>query len=497
MAINKIGKLSDVKKVVFTKTQKSKGGGGSGPDQPIPDDVEKVNVGKADETEEEQEQEEQKGEGEKGKGEKEKGEKGEKGEKEKGEGESEEEAGDEDGEGEGEGEGEEGEDGQGKSKGKGKGKPGEGEGEEEGEDGDGDGEAADVSDKDIDKIKKQAEELRERIKAYDPYHQECGSVDKRSEKQNKEGVDKDTFNEQEKFNRERIQAIIDEAIASGKDHPLRSGGSGRGEGRGSSAAPKGELITIPMRRPEFLRKMKQFAESEYEKQYYKKGTDWLYTQAYGDIVFKDRPKVSLPRKSVYILVDVSGSMFGDFDGSGKSLLEHLIGYLPTIAEDFVGEVWWMSSGILIWETGPDKGKEARTPLSFFKGKKGVELTKFYQQVLDAEGAGHGTVFNVEFQAIQDIREEEGHNAPIIALTDGYIDYSAIEYAWPLGSNNRIKGKLPPNTYMMTDPSGIRHLKEYYNEEDAKTGFFSVSKNIQYYDVTEEGKYKALGGGRRK
>jgi hypothetical protein len=98
---------------------------------------------------------------------------------------------------------------------------------------------------------------------------------------------------------------------------------------------------------------------------------------------------------------------------------------------------------------------------------------------------------VEFQAIQDIREREDHNAPIIALTDGEIDQSAIEYIWPLKSKNRIVGKLPPNTYMMTDPNGISYLKRYYNEQDAKTGFFSVSKNIQYFDVTENGKYKAL------
>lgn len=488
MAENKIGKLSDAKPVVFAVASKSKGGG-NGPGNIPPKDAQTIIVGE-EEVEGEEQEGQDSGEGSQSDVIDEREKSGKEGEGEKG---------DKEGEGEGEGEGEDSdEDGDGDQKGKGKGKTGKGkpgeEGEGEGEDEEGD-DVSDVSDKDVDKIKKQAEELYEKLKNQDPLHQQCGSVHKRTEKQNKEGVDKDIFSEQEKFNRERIQAIIDEAVASGKDHPLKGGSGGRGEGRGGGA-PKGELITIPMRKPEFLRKMKQFAESEYEKQYYKKGTDWLYTQAYGDIVFKDRPKVSLPRKSVYILVDVSGSMFGDFDGTGKSLLEHLIGYLPTIAQDFVGEVWWMSSGILVWETGPDKGKEARTPLSYFKGKKGLELTNFYKQVLAAEGAGGGTVFNVEFQALQRIREAEGHNAPIIALTDGEIDQSATEYAWPVGSNNKIKGKLPPNTYMMTDPNGISYLKRYYNEQDHKEGFFSVSKNIQYYDVTEDGKYKALGGKRR-
>ena len=50
---------------------------------------------------------------------------------------------------------------------------------------------------------------------------------------------------------------------------------------------------------------------------------------------------------------------------------------------------------------------------------------------------------------------------------------------------------------LTDPSGVDYLKRYYNEEDNKSGFFSVGKNIQYYDVTEDGKYKALRGGKRR
>lgn len=484
-----IRKISEVQKVVLIKTKKSKGGKG-GVNQPIPKDVKIESLGEVGGEEDEEKEGEEKGqdekqgnqegkgekkeevsdEGEKGEGEAEEGEDGEKKEKKDGEGKD----GEKDKEGEGEGDGKEDGDGEGE-----KGKPSEGKGAGTSDE--------DPEKKDIEKIQKQAEELLNKIKGVDEQHQQCGSVDKRTDKQNKEGVDKDTFNEQEKFTRERIKSIMDEEAASGKDHPLRdTGGGQRGEGKGSGG-PRGEIIAIPTRKPEFLRKMKQFAEKEYEKQYYKKGTDWLYTQSYENVVFKDRPKVALPKKSLYILIDVSGSMDSNVDSTGQTILEYMIGYLPTIAADFVGEVWWMSDGILLWSDGPDKGKPAITPLSFFKGKSSLEMSKFYRRVQNASGSGGGTVFNVEFQAIQKIREKEGHNAPIIALTDGYIDTVSTQYEWPLKSKNVIKGKLPPNTYMMCFADGIKYLEGYYNE-DVRAGYFSYEKNIQYYDLTENGRF---------
>ena len=479
-----IRKINEVQKVVLIQTKTSKGGKG-GVNQPIPKDVKIESLGKAEEEEGEEEEkdgQDQQGQQEGGdkEGDSEKKEiEGD--EKEEGAGDDEKGEGGEDGEkgeGEGESEGEGGE-----SEGQGKGKSQSGKGDKGKGSGDGDPEQ-----KDIEKIQKQAEELLNKIKGVDETHQQCGSVGKRDEKQNKEGVDKDVFNEQEKFTRERIKAIMDEEAASGKDHPLRdTGGYNRGEGKEGGGGPRGEIIVIPTRKPDFLRKMKQFAEKEYEKQYYKKGTDWLYTQSYENVVFKDRPKVALPKKSLYILIDVSGSMSSNVDRTGQTILEYVIGYLPTIAADFVGEVWWMSDGILRWSDGPDKGKPAISQLSDFKGKSGYDMTKFYTRVENAKGSGGGTVFNVEFQAIQKIREKEKHNAPIIAFTDGYIDTVAIKYEWPLGSKNMITGKLPPNTYMMCFKDGVNYLKGYYSE-DVKEGYFSFEKNIQYYDLSENGRF---------
>jgi hypothetical protein len=455
MAIS-IRKINEVQKVVLTKTKKSSGGGG-GVNQPIPKDVRIESLGE-DEGDEEKDKDKKDGQEKGGQKKEEVGEKGEKGEGEKGE----------------------------------KGEKGEGEGEGEGEgqgQGQGSGSSESGTKKDIESIQKQAEELLNKIRSVDEKHQQCGSIEKRINKQNKEGVDKDTFNEQEKFTRERIKAIMDEEAASGKEHPMRNtGGYNRGEGDGGGGGPRGEVIVIPARKPDFLRKMKQFAEKEYEKQYYKKGTDWLYTQSYENVIFKDRPKVALPKKSVYIIVDVSGSMDSRVDSSGQSILEYVIGYLPTIAADFVGEVWWVSSGILRWSDGPDKGKPAISPLSSFKGKSGSDMTKFYKRVQNAKGAGGGTTFNVEFQTIQKIREKEGHNAPILALTDAYIDDTIVKYEWPVGSKTIITGKLPPNTYMMCFEDGVDYLKNNYGE-DQREGYLSYIKNIQYYNFSKENRFK--------
>lgn len=437
-----IRNITEVQKVVLTKTKTSSGGGKGGVNQPIPKDVKIESLGK-DESESEEEKKDQ-GQKEQGEGQKEAGEQGgEKGDKSDG--------------GEGEGQG-----------------------------GDGSGESGAA--KDVEKIQKQAEELLDKIRGVDEKHQQCGSVEKRVDKQNKEGADKDIFNEQEKFTRERIKSIMDQEAASGKEHPMRNtGGYNRGEGEGSGG-PRGEVIVIPTRKPDFLRKMKQFAEKEYEKQYYKKGTDWLYTQSYENVIFKDRPKVALPKKSVYIIVDVSGSMDSNVDSSGQSILEYVIGYLPTIAADFVGEVWWVSSGILRWSDGADKGKPAISQLSSFKGKSSSEMTKFYKRVQNAKGAGGGTTFNVEFQTIQKIREKEGHNSPILALTDAYIDDTVVKYEWPIGSKNMITGKLPPNTYMMCFEDGVEYLKKNYGE-DQREGYLSYIKNIQYYNFSKENRFK--------
>ncbi len=470
-----VADIKDLKKVVFAKS--SKGGDEKGsPNQDVPPDVEIETIPSGDE-EGDEEKKEKEGEGDNKEGKEKDG-----GEKSKGNGEGEKKEGTEkEGEGDGEGDGEgqgDGEKGEGKGKGSGESKEG----------GSGEGDPSTMS---REQIEKKAQELLDKLKSYDQKASACGSSNERDNKKGNTGESDLVRAQKEQLIREQILQAIDEANAAGAEHPLRQSGSSRGEGKGSGG-PQGTIITIPMKKPEFLKRLREFAKKEFEKKYYKKGTDWMYSQAYNDIFFKDRPKVAFPKKAVFIVVDVSGSMFGDFDGTGKSLIEHLIGYLPTIAgEGFAGEVWWASDGIVHWsdefitnkKTGKKEPAPAITPVKFFKDKTPFELARFYERVKKASGTGGGTTFSVEFQTIQDLREIEKHMIPIICLTDGYIDTVKTKYTW---DGKVITAGLPPNTIMMTDPSGKAYLKEMYNED-----FTDKSKRIELYDVTENGKYKSF------
>jgi len=145
------------------------------------------------------------------------------------------------------------------------------------------------------------------------------------------------------------------------------------------------------------------------------------------------------------------------------------------------------------------------------------MTKFYARVDNAEGAGSGTTFNEEFQMIIDIREgrvdrdielfkekklekkvekiikrpeslKRIHNAPIICLSDAEIDTVYTKYEWPIGSNKIIKGRIPPNTYMMCFENGIKYMKREGYFEDERPGYLSFSKNIQYYNLSKENRF---------
>ena len=133
--------------------------------------------------------------------------------------------------------------------------------------------------------------------------------------------------------------------------------------------------------------------------------------------------------------------------------------------------------------------EAISNLADFYGKTGIEMAEFYQgDIQEAFGAGHGTTFHKDLGRIQRRREEEKHNAPIIALTDAFIDTTAVRYEWPTGSGIKIDGKLPPATYMMCFDEGVKYLKEHYSEIDADGDFLGVEKNIQVYNLSKEDRF---------
>ena len=486
----KIIDATDLQKVVFIpKTS----GGGSGPTQPIPEDIKKIPVGEDEDEEEGEEEEGEEGEeGEDSDAEGEEG-KGKDGKPKDGEGKESKEGEDKEGEDKEGGEKKDGEDKDGKD-GDGEEKSGEDfkGGIKKGQKGGGSKTSdADFENQDIDAIKKRAQEIIDSKNSIDTSHAHCGGNSKRNDKQGKSVEDDELFNEKEKFIRETIKSIMDEEAANGRDHPMRNAGGGKaGTGKGGEGqGPRGEMIVIPERQPEFLRKMKLFAEKEYERTRSKKDTDWLYTQGFeGDIFFKDKPKVSQPKKSVYIIIDVSGSMYSNVSGTGQNILEYVVGYLPTIAKDFSGQVWWISSGVLEWTTGPKKGKPLISELTDFRGKSGSEMSKIYSYLMaNSKGGGGGTTFKDEFQAMIDLRKKEKHMAPIICLTDAYIDTTVTTYEWPRGSNNIIKGKIPPNTYMMCFSSGVKYLIDNYGE-DIRPGYLSFEKNIQYYNLSKENRF---------
>lgn len=473
----------ELKKVVLVQKQQGggsgSGSGGGGNQSEAKPDVEMYDVGDGEEEEQQQGQDE--GEGE-GSGEGQGGE-----EKESKEGEEkdgEEKEGAEGGEGKDEkegaekegadGKGKEGKDGKDGKKGKGQ-KGGKGKGEGQGDDqGSGGGDTSAMSREQIDQ---KAKELLDEMEAYNNLPvKPCGSTAKRDEKDKQSDESQASKQTKEEIMREKIKEIMEMAAEDGEGaHPLLNGPRSRGTGKGHGHGG-GDAIPIRMRRPDFLDKMKDFADKEYEKEYYRKGTDWFYSQAYSDILFKDRPKVSVPQKYIYLMVDVSGSMFGDFGGTGKSLLEHLIGYLPVIADEYKGEVWWVSDGIITIDGGPGK-----TQLSMYKEMNEYEQSKYFKKIQEAEGTGGGTTFNVELQAVQDLREKEGHLASIIMLTDSYIDDVRVRYKL---DGKEVIGNLPPSTIVMTDTQGCAYLKDKFKKD-----FDNDALRIECYDITENDKYR--------
>jgi len=473
-------KISDFKKVVFTKPkdkqeadqqkqEQQESGGGGGEQSSAPPDVEMYDPYASD---------------------KEPGEEGKEGEGKEGEGKEGKEGEGKEGEGKkGEGEGKEGE-----------GKEGEGEGKGKGE-GEGQGKGSGSPDSQTrDQIEKGAAELLDKLnKANNLPVSPCGSNAKRSDKQkSSDPVERDKIEQQAEIKRKQIEEILQKAAEEGHEHVFTQRGRGTGGKNQASSAPQGDAVPIKMRKPEFLRKIAKFASKEYEKEYYKKGVDWFYTQGFGDIMFKAKPKISVPQKFVYIMVDVSGSMFGDFDGTGKSLLEHLLGYLPVIAEEFKGQVWWISNGLLEFQDG----SPGITLLSDYKGMSTIKQSEYFDKVKNAKGAGGGTTFAVELQAVQDLREgkmpdvvkealkgkllkmigkPQKHMASIIMLTDSYIDNPETEYTW---KGKTVIGNLPPSTIVMTDEQGCKYMNSEFPED-----FKNKELRIECYDITENGKYK--------
>lgn len=147
---------------------------------------------------------------------------------------------------------------------------------------------------------------------------------------------------------ERItgQGIVDDISAEIRDNPIDyanlkeiQGKGTPGKGTGSS---RGNVIL-----PRIDEEPWWISELEIDLNLYKRRGK---TKVYYDplelsrgIPSKEREKKLLKQKTLWLLLDVSGSMFG-YSYKGKSILEILASYIPVIAGSYEGELWQIDEG---------------------------------------------------------------------------------------------------------------------------------------------------------
>jgi hypothetical protein len=145
-------------------------------------------------------------------------------------------------------------------------------------------------------------------------------------------------------------------------------------------------------------------------------------------------------------------------------------FVPMLAENFDGEVWWCSNGLLKTDIKGAKGAGidlshlkvgeddeegriiARTPLKYFKGAGSVEMSQIiWRDVAFFKGYGLGgghDVAYVEFAKFQQkMKEEENTDVAVVALTDFR---QADEYLYP------------KNLIVVTSPAQAKYLNETRN-----------------------------------
>lgn len=330
-------------------------------------------------------------------------------------------------------------------------------------------------------IEKEAQDLIDALNNNATPNKSCGSTNKRDEAQ--KGQDQtidDIINQKEA--RDRLLEAIKNAEDKGQYSPVTSSGRGTGT-KGQESTGGADVVVVPRKRvPRWFKEIKDFASREYEREYYKSGVDWLYTQTFESIVFKDKPKVAVPQKFIYVLVDVSGSMTWSVKTDGTSLLENLLSFLPLLAEQYKGEVWFFSDGIVEFKDGT----LGILKLEDYKDADALKQAELYQKIKSARGFGGGTTFDTELQAMQYDREgntekqkslynkasgksaksgkkkkygDKAHQASIIIFSDADFGRVNIEYKDQEGKY--IRNGMPPSTILVTDARGKRSFQSNY------------------------------------
>lgn len=300
--------------------------------------------------------------------------------------------------------------------------------------GEGEGEGEGEGDNGEDQLAQEAQELMDGMK--DEGTVSCGSVEASAENQ-EEDLD---FMDDMAAN-EVIQEIEDEvAEKGGESHPFRGGQPGKGN-TGSSDFE----LDIPevKRLPAWVKLIREFAQREFEKEKGKKEFDAPLSFSYG---FTQRGKVKAPefRKHMYIMADVSGSMMWDVKGTGESLLEQLLAFIPRLTKDYTAELWFVSSGLLTKEDGSDA---IYTP-NELDDLTQAEFLEFLDKAQKETGWGGGTSFTRPFEQMLEQRKEDGDEGVVIALTD---------------TDFHVK-PIPKNTIILTDKSNKGGLSSRYKKE---------------------------------
>jgi len=147
---------------------------------------------------------------------------------------------------------------------------------------------------------------------------------------------------------------------------------------------------------------------------------------------KQKAKKNLREKSLFILLDTSGSMFGR-SSRGHSIIELVAGYILPIAKKFSGELWFVDSG------------DASEKVSLKIIRK--DQVKNHKPVLNVVGGG-ATVFDDALKDLNDTKER-------FRQKQGDTDFMTVfltdaDTTW-------TESLLPTNLIIVTVPEGQRYL----------------------------------------
>ncbi len=180
------------------------------------------------------------------------------------------------------------------------------------------------------------------------------------------------------------QGVVDDITAEVRDNPIDYGnlreiaakgtpGRGTGSTRGKIRLP--EIDEEPAWISELETEINVFKRRGKTKSYY----DPLELSR--GIPAKEREKKLLKEKSLWILLDVSGSMFS-YSYKGKSIIELLASYIPPIANQFEGELWQIDQGSAnkIIKLEDLRGDDIRNLGMDIRGGGGTDFDEAFRQL---------------------------------------------------------------------------------------------------------------------